>query len=138
MVTLGGERHRLLGTAAGFGFLVAVDLANPGKDSSAGSTAQIEALLLERGVYPESSDLRVSGQSPDLLDRREGHLPHPGGPSVGLVGEPLRSLLLEPLEDLVDGGAPDAEVACYGLRAPAVHAQLHDGRFPFTGVNLAR
>ena len=136
MVPAGGEGHRLLGAAAALGFVVAVDLANPDEYPAAGSTTQIEALLLQSSVCPEGSDLWILCEFPDLLDRREGHLPHPGGPSVGLVLEPLRAFLLEPLQYLVDGGAPDAEIACYGLRAPAVHAQLHDGPSPFTGAHL--
>src|SRR3712207_7951094 len=50
---------------------------------SAGGAAQVEAILLQGGVHPEGADLRVPCQLPDLLDGREGHLPHPDRSSIG-------------------------------------------------------
>jgi hypothetical protein len=128
VVALGSERHGFLRPTAALWCVVAVDLADLGEDTAAGGAAQVEAILLQGGVHPEGADLRVPCQLPDLLDGREGHLPHPDRSSIGFVCKTFRAFLLEPPQDLVDGGASHAEMTGDGLRAPAVHAQLHDGR----------
>ena len=53
---------------------------------------------------------------------------------MGSVRETSRPCLLEPLKGPVDGGTVNAEVAGDGLRAPAVHAQLHDRCSAFSGI----
>ena len=136
VVPLGSEGHRFLCATTALRFLAAVDLAHLGEDSPAGGAAQVEAFLLEGNMDPECADLWILRQLPDLLDGREGHLPHPGGPSVRFVLKPLRAFFLEPLQNLVDGRASDTQVAGDGLRGPAAHAQLHDGCSAFAGVHL--
>ena len=69
---------------------------------------RLNPFCFKAAVYPKRPELRVLGQLPDLLDRRERHLPHPGRLSVGSVRETRRPFLLEPLQSPVDGGAVDA------------------------------
>src|SRR5215217_8884383 len=104
MMPVGGERHGFLRPAAALWLVVAVELPDLGEDPAAGGAGEVEAPLLEGGVHPEGADLRVPRELPDLVDGREGHLPHSGGPSAGFVRETGDAFLLEPPEGLVDGG----------------------------------
>src|SRR5215217_7833030 len=97
MMPVGGERHGFLRPAAALWLVVAVELPDLGEDPAAGGAGEVEAPLLQGGVHPEGADLRVLRELPDLLDGREGHLSHAGGPSVRPVRKPGRSFLHEAL-----------------------------------------
>jgi len=114
--------------------LQAVELAVEGEDAPAGAGAEVDADLRERGVYPELPEVRILLEAPDRLHRLQGDLADPGRPAVRSVLQAFGSLLGPPLEDPVDGGGADPEVAGDGLDAPAVGVQRDHRRAAVTAL----
>jgi hypothetical protein len=122
------EGHLPLLLGRPLGLLQAVEGAVGGEDATAGPGAQVDADLGQGRVDPVLAEVRVPLQPPHGLHRPERDLPHAGRAAVGPILEAVGAFLRPPPQDAVDGRLMDAQVAGYGLGAPALGVEGHHGQ----------